>query len=238
MEPKDPQGNTAPQAAQGTDESPNFVTEDQLNKAITARFKSFEQKVEKTFGESFTTFGGKIKEELASLLAPKPEPPKEPEKKKDAQAPSTPHPDLRRFEEQIAALTKQADEARSERDTERAKTRDTTLRQRLTDALATAGIDGVRARHAVGLLVDSEKRVRWSEEGDAVLFRRAEDDDVDLGEGLKHWLKTDDAKLYLPPRGATGSGDRPGAATPRTPAAPPTRGDVADGLRRALFGQL
>jgi hypothetical protein len=237
LEPKDPQGNAPPEGAQGTDDSPKFVTEDQLNKAITARFKGFEQKIEKTFGESLTAFGGKMKEELAALLPPKPEP-KEPEKKKDAQAPSAPHPDLKRFEDQIAALTKQADDARTERDAERAKMRDATLRQRLTDALATAGIDGVRARHAVGLLVDAEKRVRWSDDGDAVLFRRAEDDDVELGEGLKHWLKTDDAKLYLPPRGATGSGDRPGAATPRAPNEPPTRGDVADGLRRALLGQL
>ena len=237
MEPQDPQGNTAPEAAQGNpDDAPKFVTEEQLNRAITARFKGFEQKIEKTLGESLTAsltaFGGKMKEELTALLPPKPEPKEE--KKKEAPA----NPDLKKFEDQIAALTKQADEARSERDEERRKMRDATLRQKLTDALATAGIDGVRARHAVGLLVDAEKRVRWSDDGDAVLFRRAEDDDVELGEGIKSWLKSDDAKLYLPPRGATGSGDRPGRATPRTPAEPPTRGDVADGLRRALLGQI
>jgi hypothetical protein len=55
---------------------------------------------------------------------------------------------------------------------------------------------------------------------------------------LKDWLKTEDAKLFLPPRGASGSGDRPGAGPPRSPAVAPTRNDVAEGLRRALLGQL
>jgi len=42
LEPQDPQGNTAPEAAQGNpDDAPKFVTEEQLNRAITARFKGF-----------------------------------------------------------------------------------------------------------------------------------------------------------------------------------------------------
>jgi hypothetical protein len=136
-------------------------------------------------------------------------------------------------------LTRQADEARSERDTERARGRDAQMRQRLGDALSAAGIDGVRARHAVGLLVDAERRVRWSEDGTALLFRTDGHDELELALGLREWLKTDDAKLYLPARGAQGSGDRPGAQPPpRTQAGPPDRGTVADGLRRVLLGQL
>ncbi|WP_198104512.1 hypothetical protein, partial [Clostridioides difficile] len=137
-----------------------------------ARFKGFEQKIEKAFGDSLTAtlaaFGGKLKEELVELLPPKPESKEAKSEKKEASH----SVELRKFEEQIAALTKQADEARAERDTERAKTRDATLRQRLAHALAPAGIDGARARPAVGGLGDAAKRVRSSDAGDAPLVPR------------------------------------------------------------------
>jgi hypothetical protein len=234
MEPVQPPG-AAPPPAPGTDppkegaEAPKYVTEEHLQSALGERFRTFEQKVDKTL----STLGGKLKDELAALF-PKPEPPKaEPEGKGKDKEPAA-SPELRKLQDQITLLTKQADDARSERDAERARARDATLRQRLTDTLSAAGIEGVRARHAVGLLVDAERRVRWSDDGQAITF-----DDVELAAGLREWLKTDDAKLYLPPRGALGSGDRPGAQPPpRAPAGPPDRTTVAEGLRRVLLGQL
>lgn len=233
-----PQGHAAPQAVQGPgDEAPKFVTEEQLNKAITARFKGLEDKVQKSFGDSFSAFTEKLRTEIAALVKT-PEAKPEGEKKKDGDTPGAEGPELRSLKEQVARLTKLADDARSERDTERTKSRDASLRQTLADALAHAGIEGVRARHAIGLLVDSEKRVRYADQGDAVVFRRSEHEEAPLDEGLGEWLKSDDAKLYLPPRHAGGSGDRPGGTPPRTAPAPPTRGDVAEGLRRALLGQI
>jgi hypothetical protein len=214
-----------------TDDAPKYVTEEQLQSALTDRLRAFETKV----GQALGALAPKLRDELAALL-PKPEPKPAPSEGKvapgkgDAEA----HAELKKLQDQIAQLTKQAEAAERERDAERARARDSTLRQRLTEALAAAGIEGVRARHAVGLLVDAEKRVRWSESGDAVAF-----DDVDLASGLREWLKTEDAKLYLPARGALGSGDRPGAQPPPRPSAgPPDRATVADGLRRVLLGQL
>jgi hypothetical protein len=232
----DPENDkSAPAAgAEAPAEAPKGVSEADVHALLTSRFRAFEEKIGKTLSETLGALTGKLKEEITSAL-PKPEPSPTADDKKRKDAPES--PELKRLQEQIASLTKQAEDARSERDTERARARDTTLRQKLTDALSGAGIDGVRARNAVGILVDAEKRVRWAEDGEAILFRNADRED-DLAIGLKEWLKTEDAKLFLPPRGASGSGDRPGAGLPRAPAAAPTRGDVAEGLRRALLGQL
>jgi hypothetical protein len=223
------------------------VTEEQLQAALTTRFRTFEQKLDKALADGVGTIAARIRDELSALMpkgeatveggegAPKPEGPA------GGAAPQpAPSPELRKLQEQITLLTRQADEARAERDAERARGRDSLLRQCVTDALSGVGIEGVRARHALGLLVDAEKRVRWSDDGDSILFRTDAHDDLDLPSGVREWLKTEDAKLYLPPRGAAGSGDRPGAQPPppRAPAGPVDRATVAEGLRRALLGQL
>jgi hypothetical protein len=227
--------SAAPLPPAGTDppkegaEAPKYITDEQLQTALGERFRFFEQKIDKALG----TLGTKLKDEVAALL-PKPEPPKPADDGKGKDKEPSASPELKRLQEQVTQLTKQAEDARSERDAERGRARDATLRQRLTDTLSAAGVEGVRARHAVGLLVDVERRVRWSEDGQSITF-----DDVELAAGLREWLKTDDAKLYLPARGAQGSGDRPGAQPPpRAPAGPPDRAAVADGLRRVLLGQL
>lgn len=219
--------------------APSYVTEEQLQTALTARFRTFEQKVDKALSDGLGAFGSKLKDELA-LLFPRPEPrPEGGGAPADGRPKDEPNPELRRLQEQIGVLTKQADDARAERDTERARGRDSLLRQRLTEALSLVGIDGVRARHALGVLVDAERRVHWADDGELLLFRTDAHDELELGVGLREWLKTEDAKLYLPPRGAAGSGDRPGAQPPpRAPAGPPDRAAVADGLRRVLLGQL
>ena len=138
----------------------------------------------------------------------------------------------------MTELTQREKKAADERDAERAKAKDGLLRQKLTDALVSGGVEAPRARHAVGLLVDAEKRVRWSEEDDKLVFQRGEHDEVDLAVGIKDWLKTDDGKFYLPPKGAQGSGDRPGANPPRAPGGAPNRSALAQALRRVFLGEI
>jgi hypothetical protein len=230
--------------------APAYVTEEQLQAALTTRFRAFEQKFDRALSDGVGTIATRVREELAGLL-PKREPAAEggegapkPEGAGGGAVPGPQaqqaSPELRKLQEQITLLTRQAEEARSERDAERARARDSLLRQRVTEALSGVGIEGVRARHALGLLVDAERRVRWSDDGDSILFRTDAHDELDLAGGVREWLKSEDAKLYLPPRGAAGSGDRPGAQPPpaRQPAGPVDRATVAEGLRRALLGQL
>lgn len=242
-----PGGGAAPatETQKPVEGAPAYVTEEQLQSALTSRFRTFEQKLDKALADGLGGIGTRLRDELAALL-PKPEartdggvPPTTDASAGGSAAPAPPSPELKKLQDQISVLTKQAEDARSERDAERARSRDAQLRQRVTEALSSVGIEGVRARHALGLLVDAERRVRWAEGGDDIVFRTDTHDDLDLSAGIREWLKTDDAKLYLPPRGAAGSGDRPGARPPATrPADQPDRTVVAEGLRRVLLGQL
>lgn len=242
MEPGEKKPEGAPSATtEGTSESgaeapAKYVTEEQLHRVLGSRLGSFEQKFGKLITDTLGSFTTAMKTELATLLPAKPDAQPTDTKKKDAQAAPPESPELKRLNDQVAELTSRAEKAAQERDAERAKAKDSTLRQKVTDALVATGVDAPRARHALGLLVDSEKRIHWSEDGATLLFRRAEHDDVELGPGLKEWLKSEDGKFYLPPRGAAGSGDRGGASPPRSVGSA-TRAEVAEGLHRVVFGR-
>jgi hypothetical protein len=221
-------------------DAPKYITADDLQDSLSARFKPLEQKFDKWLNDTFTSTVTKLRAELAPRPATPPTTgPSAPETKTEGKTKET-SPELVRLQEQIASLTKQNEEARSERDAERAKAKDTRLRHRVSEALSGSGVEGVRVRHALGLLVDAEKRVRWSEDGETVLLRSHDGAELELAQGVKEWLATEDGKFYLPARGAAGSGDRPGASPPpRTPpGTPPDRATVAEGLRRALTGQI
>jgi hypothetical protein len=246
MDPVQPAGGAPPPATPETPKppaegAPAYVTDEQLQAALTTRFRSFEQKVDKALADGLGAMGTRLRDELVALFPkPEPRPEGEPRPAEGGAAQPAPAPELKKLQDQIALLTKQAEDARSERDAERGRARDSLLRQRVTEALSGVGIEGVRARHALGLLVDAERRARWADDGESILFRTDAHDELDLASGVREWLKTEDAKLYLPPRGAAGSGDRPGAQPPpaRQPAGPVDRATVAEGLRRALLGQL
>ena len=46
------------------------------------------------------------------------------------------------------------------------------------------------------------------DESGNVSFRGSDGDPIDVETGIKGWVATEEAKIYLPPRGTTGSGDR------------------------------
>lgn len=184
------QGNGAPEAPHG--DAPKGITSDEVNRAITARFKAFESRIDKLFEERF------------SALAPPKNAEDEPKEKSSKGLDE--HPEFQKLARQTQRLQEQLAQAQKERDAEKAHARDVKLRTELANMLADAGIDGARGKHAVGYLVDADKRVVW--DGDAIAFRGSDNELLPVGEGLKSWLSTDDAKLYLPPRGAVGSGER------------------------------
>lgn len=204
-----------------------------MNRAITARFATYEKKLDTKLSDSFSGFEAK----LAEFLTAKTEETKAP----NAEAAKPPqsieeHPQFRGLQKQLSeyknkvdAITKSAAEAE-------ARSKDVTLRQKLGEMLAEQGIDGVRAKHAVGYLVDAEKRVRYAEDGSPV-FADANGEALDLATGLKGWMSGEDAKLYLPPRGAAGSGERPsnGAVGARGSAPSDPKAD-AQATLMAFFG--
>lgn len=203
----DPQGNPSPQDGQGND-GPKYVTAEELNKAITARFTDHQKKLEKHLETFSGTLTGKLEELLKSVPAPKSTDTADPPKS------ASESPEFKGLMKQMEEIKRENLKIQQERDAERTKSKDATLRQQLSDALIKNGVDANRVKHAVGILVDSEKRVRFEEDGESIVFKDDDNTDVDLTTGIKSWVKSDDGKFYLPPRGVNGSGDRGAGRAP------------------------
>lgn len=185
------QGNVAPEATQGGD-APKYVTEEQLNKAITARFADFSKKQDSRFSESFGAFEKKILEALPKPPEPGTQQTQQPDDKSIEN-----HPLFKGMAKKLADLEDRARKAEELTAAERSRAKDLTLKQSVMEALASANVkDAVRAKHAASFLI-REGLAKWNDAGDALVFRDA-DGDVDFATGFKGWLKSDDAKLYLP----------------------------------------
>lgn len=229
-----PQGNGAPEAPQGEASGPNYVTEERLNeainRAITSRFSSFEKKIGGQVSEAVTGLLPKL-DEIVQARLPQPS-------QGSAGASEKPleeSPLVKGLQKKLAELEEQNRKSQSERDAERARARDVALRQRLSEELGKHGVDARYVKQALGFLVDAEKRVRWADdEGDALVFRDSDGSELDLSTGLRSWAKSDDAKIYMPPRGLSGSGDRGGGQAPRTQ----PQGASREQLGRALLAGL
>lgn len=229
----DPQGTPPPQGDQGQGDGPKYVTEEQLNtilnKAITARFTAYTKSQEKALEGLSAAISTKIEETLATR--PEPVPGDTPKSGTIEESPA--YKTLMKRLQETEAKQKQAEERAA---SEEQKRRDTAMRQRFAEQLAEHGIEGVRAKHAIALLLDSEKRVRYDDDGETLVFRGS-DGDVDLRQGLKDWARSDDGKHFLPPRGTVGSGDKPGGGAPKKGNdGQPDRSALANALKGALTG--
>lgn len=231
--PQAGQGNSAPEAGQGSDDSPKFVTEEQLNRAITARFKTFEKSLDGKFGEFKTGFES-FQASITEALKPKQEPPKEQPKDKGAPPPVTETPEFIETQKQLKALQAKYDAAEKKAAESETKRRDTLLRQTVDETLAKAGVDSARIKHARGFLVDAMKSVRFSEDGEYVVMLDSEGNESELSAGIKAFLKSDDGKIYLPPRGTAGSGERGGGIAPRTDPNAVTKESIGNALLQLL----
>ncbi len=193
-----------------------FVTEEQLNKAITGHLARFEKRLPELFGKQSEDLLAKLTEKLAK----KPDTDDEGDGD-DAAGGTAAGKDgdqiaklKRKHDRELAEMRKRLDKTETERNTERTQARDTRLRTLVDELLAASGIDGARIKQARGFLVDAEKRAYLRDGDDRPMFRDGDDVEVELKEGIAAWAKSDDAKIYLPPRGAGGSGDRGGGKNP------------------------
>ena len=218
--------------------APSQLTEETvvklINSAFTARGKDLEKKLTATMQESLGVLATKL-DEFTTRPAPAPDP----------KAGGTPvpnveeHPAFKGLLKRIAEAEAKQRAAEDSAKAARMKEREGTLRATAAARLADAGIDGSRARAALALLIDSGKAIRYADDdGDEIVFAD-KDGPVDLETGLKSWLKGEDAKLFLPPRGAVGSGDRGGGRPPAgTPAGAIQPGDIGRALIRNFVGGI
>jgi hypothetical protein len=222
-------------AAAEAAEPPKFVTEEQLGRAIASRFKAHEKTLEAKFAELTTGLVTKFEESAAKMAEASKTKEARPEPAKKAEPQSfEDSPAYVAMRKQLEELTKKQEQAIRERDAEKARSRDMGLRQKVTEALSSAGVDAARAKLAIGYLIDAAKVVGYSEdEPEAVVFRTSEGDQ-DLGSGLRTWLKSDEGKVFLPPRGTQGSGDRSVGASPIPSSQGITKSQVASLIGQAL----
>lgn len=232
--PTDTAHGQAADNAQGSDDAPKTVTEEQLNKAITARLNAFEKKMKDSFSATLQEFGTNFDSLLGSKL-------EELVGRQSAGAEKQKgnvedDPKYNTLLKKMKDLEKSNEEIQQRAAAETAKARDIKLRQTLAEELARNGVDNSRARHAIGYLVDSEKRVRYEDDGEGLVFTDEDGTDVDLGAGIRAWAKSDEAKMYLPPRGTVGSGDRPPAngKTNTNGKGPPDKAQAANMLAEVL----
>ena len=160
-----------------------------VNSAITQRNSSFEKSVLK---EVQTLLGSKTaspEEETASSKS-----------KKSAQDP------------ELVAMKAEIDKMKAEKAELVAKERDGSLRKFLNQELSKAGVRPEMIKHAIATLVDSDKTVgytsdEYAQDKDRMVFK-SKSGEEDLTTGLKNWIRSDEGKVFLPPKGAQGSGDK------------------------------
>lgn len=221
-----PQG-TQTQSAQGAGDTPNYVTKDELNelmnRAMTSRFADFQKKLVKEVETSLAPIATKL-EEIGKQQSAPPQTSTTTEGKAIEE-----HPLVKGLQKQLGEAMKAVESLRDERDTEKRNARSTRLRQSVTEALTKGGVAAKHLENAVGWLLDSKKRVRFTDDESESLTFREDAGEVDFATGLKGWLKSDEAKIYLAATGTQGSGDRGGTKGPANGQQPMTAG-------RALLG--
>lgn len=169
-----------------------------VNKAISARNKEVEKK--------FQSYGASIKDELKALLDERFTSAAKSEKSSTSdEAKLEDSPVYKGMQKKLAELEERARLADEREKAANEKAKDVALRQRVNDALVKSGLDANRTRHAMALIVDAEHRVSYDEDGE-IVFKDLDGQYVDFETGIKSWSKSDDAKVFMPARGATGSG--------------------------------
>lgn len=171
---------------EGEGSTPEYVTKAELN-AMLNGFRA-------TFKKDFT----ELKAAFQSIQ------PKE-DGEGTATSKSKVDPEKAEMQKQIKLLL----DREKEREVELASQKlNSTLREHLT----MAGVDARHLEHALAY-VNHKNLVKYDDEGN--LKMKVNQVDYDIADGAKLWAKQEDAKLYLSPKGAVGSGQK-GPVTQQT----------------------
>lgn len=191
-------------------------TEEQLkaidartNAAVSNQLSRFRTSFEKDITESIGTAMSPLSEQLKTIgeaQASKGE-----DKGKKDSAKGDRDLELKKANTRIADLerkNKEAEDRASSTETKRLAGEEKVALQK---ALRTAGVDDEhRVRAAVAVLFNVDKRVGRNDDNDIVfkVQRTGYVDELTLDEGVAEWVKTDEGKTFMPPRGVAGSGNK------------------------------
>lgn len=205
--PQGPQGG----ASAFTEEQTNLIAQiagQTMNGVWTARAKKLREELSTDYKSGFEG----IAKQLAEMSAAQQAGAKPGKRDKDGKyangAEEESDPKLNGMARQLAEMKAQLDARDKELAGEKAKQKLAALRQSARDELAKVGVDGLRAKHVLASL-EADGKLAHDEDGNPV-YNESANSVVDLATGIRAWAKTEDAKIFLPPSGARGSGDRPG----------------------------
>ncbi len=177
-----------------------------VNSAITSRDKRFE----KQLGEKFDALMEKLAAPAAKpkVVDPDADPDDPPGKGKSKDIM------LASIQRQLEEMKQRAEAADQLAQQERSKNRDIERRRIVGESLQAIGVtDPVRQRHAIAYL-DSEKRVTYRDDESDELVWHDGASEMAFAVGLRSWARTDDAKHFMNPTNARGSGSNPGKGGP------------------------
>lgn len=128
------------------------------------------------------------------------------------------HPDFLAMRKQAETQAKELERLKGKQAEEQKKAAEAVARERktklrsTTEELLSKHVAQGRAAHARTFLTHPDNnRVDFeSDDSDNIVFINDDGDKVPLEKGLKVWLKSEDAKHYLPPLNPGGSGGGPG----------------------------
>lgn len=181
-----------------------------------------------------------LTETLEGLEAAPPKPPGPP-------TPNTPEP---RFEDspafkaqqlELQKLQKRLESSESEKAAERAKARAQALRQRTFELLSEHGVTGNGARYAFNNFAAEGRVVYEGDTSDELLFVDEKGEKLPIKDGIKSWVESEDAKVFLPPRGASGSGEeprRPAGTGPKKSPLDYSGAEIGAALRSVMNGGI
>lgn len=232
-----PEGDPKPAFTPEQGEELNKILGATVNNMLTARLKTFEKQLHEKIGSSI---GETLTKTLDEKLAGFKQSAADDEGGKDGKGKKGESVELATLRRQMSELTQRTEESDRRYAAERAKNRAATLKDASQSVLATHGIDGNKFRVAFAVL-QQDGRIRYAaDDSDDLVFVDDAGNEVDLAVGLKSWVKTEDAKMFLPPSGTRGSGSRPGNGT--APTAPVSREQAQTNamnyLSRALQSEL
>lgn len=169
--------------------------------AIEARMKRSEKAMLESIGEL-----------LESRIPKAPPPPDGGDKGKGGDE----TPEMRALKAQLDEQRKVLESMKATSQADKQKLRKTTLHQRVSEELAKVGFtDASRAEKVRKLLLADNVVAFESDDSDDIVFR-GPDGDYPLHDGLAQYAKSDDAKLFLPPAPAGGTGESRGRSGPMT----------------------
>lgn len=201
-----------------------------INSALASREKGFEKKRTEDRQALEASFA-KLLDEKLTTAKPEPEPEPKGGRGKEKESPET-----ATLRKQLEELKNRADEADRRNQVLREASRTTAIRDQVARILNASGISGNYFEAAYATLIHSGK-IRPSEDIDSdEAFFVDPSGEMGLEVGLGSWLKSEQAKIFLPATGARGSGSRPTGGLPngQKPTAEQVRGNLAARLEQEL----